>query len=88
MWIFFTKRLRRWVLLAIAFPAIRLIVRRLALAAQSVDHDDMGPVADDPGIHRRGAAGKAGDGEGRGHRSVFLCLACQAIASPDFQGRP
>jgi hypothetical protein len=37
MWIFFTRRLRRWVLLAIAFPAIRLVVRRLALAA---DHRD------------------------------------------------
>jgi hypothetical protein len=33
MWIFFTRRLRRWVLLAIAVPAIRLVVRRLARAA-------------------------------------------------------
>jgi hypothetical protein len=37
MWIFLTRRLRRWVLLAIALPAARLLVRRLALAA---DHHD------------------------------------------------
>ena len=37
MWIFLTRRLRRWVLLAIALPAARLLVHRLALAAEHRD---------------------------------------------------
>ena len=37
MWIFLTRRLRRWVLLAIALPAVRLLVHRLALAAEHRD---------------------------------------------------
>jgi len=34
MWVFLTARLRRWVLLAVAFPLARLLVHRLALAAE------------------------------------------------------
>ena len=33
MWVFLTARLRRWVLLAVALPLARLLVHRLALAA-------------------------------------------------------
>jgi hypothetical protein len=33
MWTFFSQRLRRWVLFAIAWPVARLLVRRLARAA-------------------------------------------------------
>jgi hypothetical protein len=39
MWIFLTARLRRWVLLAVALPLARLLVHRLALAA---DHHNPG----------------------------------------------
>jgi hypothetical protein len=37
MWIFLSARLRRWVLLAIAVPLARLLVHRLALAAERHD---------------------------------------------------
>jgi len=37
MWIFLTRRLRRWVLLAIAVPVARLVVHRLARAAEHHD---------------------------------------------------
>jgi hypothetical protein len=37
MWMFFSARLRRWVLLAIALPLARLLVHRLALAAERRD---------------------------------------------------
>ena len=37
MWMFLTTRLRRWVLLAIALPTARLIVHRVALAAEHRD---------------------------------------------------
>ncbi len=33
MWVFLTARLRRWALLAVALPLARLLVHRLALAA-------------------------------------------------------
>jgi hypothetical protein len=33
MWVFLMARLRTWVLLAIALPLARLVVRRFALAA-------------------------------------------------------
>jgi hypothetical protein len=33
MWVFLTARLRRWVLLAVALPLARLLLHRLALAA-------------------------------------------------------
>lgn len=33
MWVFLTRRLRMWVLLAIALPLARFLVHRLALAA-------------------------------------------------------
>jgi len=39
MWVFLTARLRRWVLLAVALPLARLLVHRLALAA---DHHNPG----------------------------------------------
>jgi len=34
MWAFFSRRLRMWVLLAIALPLTRALVHRLALAAE------------------------------------------------------
>ena len=34
MWAFFSRRLRMWLLLAIALPLTRALVHRLALAAQ------------------------------------------------------
>ena len=37
MWIFFSRRLRRWLLLAIALPLARAIVHRLARAAERRD---------------------------------------------------
>ena len=37
MWVFLSGRLRRWVLLALALPLARLLVHRLALAAERRD---------------------------------------------------
>jgi hypothetical protein len=37
MWVFLTARLRTWVLLAIALPLARLLVHRLAVAAERRD---------------------------------------------------
>src|SRR5579863_3650594 len=37
MWAFFSRRLRMWLLLAIALPLTRALVHRLALAAQRRD---------------------------------------------------
>jgi hypothetical protein len=37
MWVFFTRRLRMWLLLAIGLPLARVLIHRLALAA---DHRD------------------------------------------------
>lgn len=37
MWLFFTRRLRLWLLLAIALPLTRALVHRLALAAEHRD---------------------------------------------------
>jgi hypothetical protein len=37
MWAFFSRRLRMWVLLAIALPLTRTLVHRLALAAERRD---------------------------------------------------
>jgi hypothetical protein len=37
MWVFFTRRLRMWLLLAIALPLARALVHRLALAAEQRD---------------------------------------------------
>lgn len=34
MWIFFSRRLRAWLLLAIALPLTRALVHRLALASE------------------------------------------------------
>ncbi|MGH3401413.1 MAG: hypothetical protein ACRDRJ_02670 [Streptosporangiaceae bacterium] len=37
MWVFFSRRLRMWLLLAVALPLGRTLVRRLALAAEHHD---------------------------------------------------
>jgi hypothetical protein len=37
MWVFLSKRLRMWLLLAIALPLARALVHRLALAAEHRD---------------------------------------------------
>jgi hypothetical protein len=37
MWVFFSRRLRTWILLAIALPLARALVHRLALAADRRD---------------------------------------------------
>jgi hypothetical protein len=37
MWVFLFARMRRWILLAMALPLARLIVHRLALAADRRD---------------------------------------------------
>ena len=37
MWVFFTRRLRMWLLLAIALPLARALIHRLALAAEQRD---------------------------------------------------
>ncbi|HEY2521442.1 MAG TPA: hypothetical protein VGJ19_15120 [Streptosporangiaceae bacterium] len=37
MWAFFSRRLRTWLLLAIALPLARALVHRLALAAERRD---------------------------------------------------
>ena len=37
MWVFLSKRLRMWLLLAIALPLTRTLVHRLALAAEHRD---------------------------------------------------
>jgi hypothetical protein len=37
MWAFFSRRLRMWLLLAVALPIARLIVHRVALAAERHD---------------------------------------------------
>jgi hypothetical protein len=34
MWVFFSRRLRMWLLLAIALPLARTLIHRLALAAE------------------------------------------------------
>jgi hypothetical protein len=38
MWVFLTARLRAWLLVAIALPLARLLVHRLAVAADRRDH--------------------------------------------------
>jgi hypothetical protein len=37
MWVFFSRRLRMWLLLAIALPLSRALVHKLALAAERRD---------------------------------------------------
>jgi hypothetical protein len=37
MWVFLSRRLRTWLLLAIALPLTRLLVHRLAIAAERHD---------------------------------------------------
>jgi hypothetical protein len=37
MWVFFSRRLRMWLLLAIALPLTRALVHRLALGAERRD---------------------------------------------------
>lgn len=37
MWVFFSRRLRLWLLLAIALPLARALVHRLALATERRD---------------------------------------------------
>jgi hypothetical protein len=37
MWLFFSRRLRMWLLLAVALPLSRALVHRLALAAERRD---------------------------------------------------
>jgi hypothetical protein len=37
MWVFFSRRLRMWLLLAVGLPLARVLIHRLALAA---DHRD------------------------------------------------
>jgi len=37
MWVFFSRRLRMWLVLAIALPLTRALVHRLALAAERRD---------------------------------------------------
>jgi hypothetical protein len=37
MWVFFTRRLRAWLLIAIALPLARAVVHRMALAAGQRD---------------------------------------------------
>jgi hypothetical protein len=37
MWAFFSRRLRTWLLLAIALPLVQALVHRLALAAERRD---------------------------------------------------
>lgn len=37
MWLFFSRRLRLWLLLAVALPLSRALVHRLALAAERRD---------------------------------------------------
>jgi len=37
VWVFFTRRLRTWLLLAVAVPLARLLVHRLAVAAERHD---------------------------------------------------
>lgn len=37
MWVFLLARMRRWILLVIALPLVRLVVHRLALAANRRD---------------------------------------------------
>jgi hypothetical protein len=37
MWAFFSRRLRMWLLLAIALPLTRTLIHRLALAAERRD---------------------------------------------------
>lgn len=37
MWVFLSRRLRTWLLLAIALPLARLLVHRLAVAAERRD---------------------------------------------------
>jgi hypothetical protein len=34
MWVFLSRRLRTWLLLAIALPIVRLVVHRVAVAAE------------------------------------------------------
>ena len=37
MWVFFSRRLRMWLLLAVALPLTQALVHRLALAAERRD---------------------------------------------------
>jgi hypothetical protein len=37
MWVFFTRRLRLWLLIAVALPLARAVVHRMALAAGQRD---------------------------------------------------
>jgi hypothetical protein len=40
MWVFLSRRLRAWLLLAIALPLARVLVHRLAVAAERRDGSD------------------------------------------------
>lgn len=37
MWLFLSRRIRKWLLLAVALPVARLLVHRLAIAADRRD---------------------------------------------------
>jgi hypothetical protein len=70
MWLFFSRRLRTWILLAIALPLARAFVHRLALAAEERDastrtartlhHADSAVTAVSQRTARKGKRGKRG----------------------------
>jgi hypothetical protein len=37
MWVFLSRRLRNWLILAVALPIVRMVVHRLAVAARRRD---------------------------------------------------
>ena len=41
MWVFLSKRIRQWLLLAVAVPLVRAVVHRLAVAAQNRKADSL-----------------------------------------------
>jgi hypothetical protein len=69
MWLFFSRRLRMWLLLAIALPLARALVHRLALAAERRDpttrtakalhQADSGVTAVSQRANHKGKRGKA-----------------------------
>lgn len=77
MWVFLSSRLRRWLLLAIALPLARVLVHRLAVAAERRDPSartarvlhqaDSGVTAVSGRVSRKASRGRS-NRRGRGDR--------------------
>jgi hypothetical protein len=58
VWIFLTRRLRTWLLLAVTLPLVRLLVHRLAVSARQRDARSAGMLQHaDSALSRRASRG-------------------------------